>query len=180
MTLPVADRPLGPMDALRRLARTDPDRVALSDDVASVTYAELVDRVDAIAGLARAALGDQPRGTFLPILVDRSAASALAVLAVLVGRVPFVPVDAATAPELASRLRERTGGSTVALSTVVGATRIPGWWSSRRARRVRRKASSSPGRHSSTAGESGGPSTTRSGSRSAGRRCSCPWTPHGA
>ncbi len=115
-TADATDRPRRPLEGLRRWAARDPDRVALRDAELSMTYGELLAYVEATAPAARAALGQRTDGAFLPVLVDRSVGSAAAVLACLLGRVRFVPVDAAAAPELVQSIVGRAGAPGVHLA----------------------------------------------------------------
>ena len=101
--------PRKPLDGLRHWATTDPHRIAVSDGTTSLTFAELLEAVGRTAAAGRTALDVAPAGSFLPVLVDRSTRSAAAVLACLLGRVPFVPVDASAPPHLIRRLFVRAG-----------------------------------------------------------------------
>ena len=98
-----------PLAGLRRWADRAPDRIAVADDAVAITFGELLPRVEATAAAARAALATAPSGAYLPVLVDRSVDSVAAVLACVVGRVRFFPVDAGVPDALVERLIRRAG-----------------------------------------------------------------------
>jgi acyl-CoA synthetase (AMP-forming)/AMP-acid ligase II len=100
-----------PLDGLREWAHRAPNRTAVTDGRVSITYGELLETVQATAGAARAALRSAPTGAYLPVLVDRSTRSAAAVLACVLGRVRFLPVDANASPELLRSLVARAGAA---------------------------------------------------------------------
>ncbi len=114
------------LDGLRGWAEREPGRVAISDAQTSITFGELYPRVVATAAAGRSALAVAPTGSFLPVLVDRSAASAVAVLACLVGRVPFFPVDANASPPLMRSLFRRAGDPGRYLAPAAGPDRVDG------------------------------------------------------
>ena len=108
------------LDGLRQWAERDPGRAALVDTHTSITFGDLLPLVEATSTAARAALADAEPGAFLPVLVDRSAPSAAAVLSCLVGRVPFFPVDVTASPQLMQQLMRRAGDPGCYLSVVPG------------------------------------------------------------
>lgn len=98
-------------DGLRRSTTLTPTRDALLTMKESFSFAELEPRV---AGLARKLLDELPVGPgtptpVLPIRVDRSTESILAVLACAYAEIPFVSLDARTPPLGLSRLLESLG-----------------------------------------------------------------------
>lgn len=97
------------LEGLRAWTEHDGDRIAITDGESSLTFAETLVRVEATAAVARAALAQAAPGAYLPVLVDRTTQSAIAVLACLAGRVPFFPVDAKASPELQRNLMRRAG-----------------------------------------------------------------------
>ena len=103
-------------DGLRRWATATPDRVAVSDGVDHVTFGELLPLVESTAANVRAAMADTHAQAYVPVLVDRSVGSAVAMLACALGGVRFFPVDAAASPELIGRLVQRAGGPACYLS----------------------------------------------------------------
>ncbi len=115
-----------PRDGLLAWAARDPDRAAISDAASSITFAELVPLVEATAAAARAALATAPTGAYLPVLVDRSAASVAAVLACVIGRVRFFPVDASAPDALVERLVRRAGDPGVFLAGPLGLRSVAG------------------------------------------------------
>lgn len=96
-------------DGLRHWAAAAPDAVALEDESSTLTFADVLDRVDRIGPAARRATAGWADDRFLPVLVDRSVDSCVAVLACLAHRVPFFPVDARTAAGRMDQLLDLTG-----------------------------------------------------------------------
>lgn len=96
-------------EGLRHWAAATPDRVALQDDLQSVTFAELHRRVARLGQLARGAVDESGTTAFLPVMVDRTVDSCIAVLACFYARIPFFPVDSRTALERVHYLFERSG-----------------------------------------------------------------------
>jgi acyl-CoA synthetase (AMP-forming)/AMP-acid ligase II len=129
------------LDGLRGWAEREPGRVAISDAQTSITFGELYRYVVMTAAASRAALADAPAGSLLPVLVDRSAGSAAAALACLVGRVPFFPVDAAASPDLMRHLFRRAGDPGRFLSAAARPVHVDG----AEAVRVADGAASDPG-----------------------------------
>lgn len=115
-----------PIDGLRDWAARDPERLALIDDATSMTFAELVAYVEATGAAARAAMRTAPPTTYLPVVVDRSVGSAAAILACLLGRVRFFPVDAAASRELKQALAARAGSPRCFLLGARGDIDFPG------------------------------------------------------
>ena len=93
---------------LRNAVEQTPQRDALLTMVDSFTFAELEPRV---AGLARRLLNELEVGPgtatpVLPIRVDRSTESVLAVMACAYAEIPFVSIEAATPPDRVAKLLE--------------------------------------------------------------------------
>lgn len=97
------------LDGLRTWAGRTPDHVALTDGDVVLTFSEVLRLVEATSGAARTALEPASPAAYLPVLVDRSANSAVAVLACLLGDVPFFPVDAHASAALKRSLMLRAG-----------------------------------------------------------------------
>ena len=88
-------------------AQRTPDAVALVDGAASVTYAEMLDRVAALgAQLVAAGAG---RGDRVGVFVDRTHDSVLAMLACLWSGCAYVPIDPATPLARRSQLLDDAG-----------------------------------------------------------------------
>lgn len=115
-----------PIDGLRDWAARTPDRVALTDLTTSMTFAQLLSYVESTSAAARAAMRDEPAGSYLPVVVDRSAGAAAAVMACFLGRVPFFPIDVRATPELKQRLSHRAGGTERYLFAAADGAGIPG------------------------------------------------------
>lgn len=91
-------------------AKQEPDRIAITDIDGSLTFAE-AERAVAVRAAQIAA--SKPRTNanvaWLPLLVDRSLESALAVHAVIRAGQPFVPIDHAAPPARVRDILERIG-----------------------------------------------------------------------
>jgi len=85
------DRSVRVHDLVRRQVERTPDRIALSFEGCRMTYREMADRVDALAGelLARGVGPD----TLVGVHVDRSLELPVAVLAVLQAGAAYLPLD---------------------------------------------------------------------------------------
>jgi acyl-coenzyme A synthetase/AMP-(fatty) acid ligase len=81
----------------------------VSDATTQVTFSELLRLVQATSAVGRAALAGAAPHAFLPVLVDRSVGSAVAMLSCAIGGVRFFPVDASASPALVARLMQRAG-----------------------------------------------------------------------
>lgn len=91
-------------DAIRAIARRDPQRVALVHEAARLTYGELDARADRLAAmLAARGVG---RGDMLPLLMPNGLELPLAMLAAMKLGAPFVPMDDGWAPERVTALLE--------------------------------------------------------------------------
>jgi acyl-coenzyme A synthetase/AMP-(fatty) acid ligase len=106
--------PQSPAEGLRHWAAKSPDRIALSDDHAALTFAELDAHV-ASAGRVAADAFLQSGGAFLPVVVARTVESCIDVLACMCARVPFFLVDAKGSPDYVRDLIQRAGSPTRAV-----------------------------------------------------------------
>jgi len=91
-------------------AQRTPDRVAITDAQGELTFAEVEQAI--AVGAARIATERPITSTpipWLPLLVDRSRDSALAILAAIRAGQPFVPIDYATPPDRLRSVLERLG-----------------------------------------------------------------------
>ena len=107
--------PRTPAQGLRLWAELTPEREALSDGRTSLTFAALHEQVEALGERARRSVDASARTSFLPVFVDRSVESCVAVLACLYSQVPFFPIDHASTPELVRSVFERAGSPDRAL-----------------------------------------------------------------
>ena len=92
---PVAS-PAGVVSPFRLVAAAaahDRDRPAVADDVADLTYGELMDRIDALRSALAAELGRDERSA-IAVCLDRSVDMIIAILAIESLGVRFVPIDA--------------------------------------------------------------------------------------
>ncbi|NMH76158.1 amino acid adenylation domain-containing protein [Pseudonocardia xinjiangensis] len=124
VTRSVADRPetLFPVDLIRARARAAGHQEALVDERESLTYAALIDRVDALAGRLRAA-GAEPQHP-VAVLLERSADTVIAMLAALTAGVAYCPLDV-TAPDARTAAMVARLGCRVAVADPAGAQRLP-------------------------------------------------------
>ncbi|MFI5776788.1 amino acid adenylation domain-containing protein [Nocardia sp. NPDC051570] len=113
---------LFPVDLIRARARIDPDREAVVDSGESLTYSALIARVDALAHRLRAA-GARPQRP-VAVLLDRSADTVIALLAVLATGGAYCPLDS-TAPEARTAAILRHLGCALAVADRTGARRLP-------------------------------------------------------
>lgn len=117
-----------PIDGLREWATSTPERTALTDGASSLSFRDLLTQVETTSAAAAHAASALAPDAFLPVLVDRSVGSAVAVLSCLLGRVRFFPIDAAAAPDLKERLRQRAGSPDRFLAGCADGTGLPGAW----------------------------------------------------
>lgn len=115
-----------PIDGLREWATATPERIALTDGTTSLTFRETLAQVESTAAAAARAAAGLPHDSFLPVLVDRSVGSAVAILSCLLGRVRFFPIDTTAAPDLKERLRRRAGSPDRFLAGGTDAAGLPG------------------------------------------------------
>ncbi len=99
-------------EGLRYWSEVTPDRVALQDDAQSVTFAELHERVSRLGRVTRRSVAESGSPSFLPVMVDRSVDSCIALLACFHSRIPFFPVDSGASRERIGDLVERAGSPT--------------------------------------------------------------------
>ncbi|WP_433654875.1 amino acid adenylation domain-containing protein [Nocardia sp. CA-128927] len=111
-----------PLDLIRARARAAGDRAALVDGDESLTYAELVGRVDALAHrLQVAGVGPQRP---VAVLLDRSADTVVAMLAVLAAGGAYCPLDS-TAPDARIATIVRRLDCRIAVADRSGRDRLP-------------------------------------------------------
>ncbi|MFC9436561.1 amino acid adenylation domain-containing protein [Nocardia sp. NPDC057030] len=111
-----------PLDLIRARARAAGDRPALVDADTSLTYAELIARVDGLAHRLHAA-GVAPQRP-VPVLLGRSADTVIAMLAVLAAGGVYCPLDS-TAPAARNATILRRLDCPVAVTDRDGAQRLP-------------------------------------------------------
>ena len=125
MARPVIAEPAGPFvpDLVRVWARSDGERKALVDGVEqSLTYAGLIERVDALAQRLRAAGAGPERP--VAVLLDRSADTVVTMLAVLAVGAAYAPLDV-TAPDRRIAAMTDNLGAEVAVADRANASRLP-------------------------------------------------------
>ncbi|GAA1510309.1 hypothetical protein GCM10009677_49090 [Sphaerisporangium rubeum] len=125
LTRPSAAAPETPvLDLIRARARADGHRDALADgtDAAPLSYAALLDRVDALAGRLRAAGAGPERP--VAVLLGRSADTVVTMLAVLASGGAYSPLDV-TAPPARIEATVRRLGARVAVADAANAGRLP-------------------------------------------------------
>ncbi|MCX4091614.1 amino acid adenylation domain-containing protein [Nocardia sp. alder85J] len=113
---------LFPMEPIRALTRTAGDRAALIDRGDTVTYAALADRVGGLARRLRAAGAGPERP--VAVLLDRSAETVVAMLAVLAVGGAYCPLDA-SAPAARTAGIVARAGCRIAITDEAGASRLP-------------------------------------------------------
>jgi amino acid adenylation domain-containing protein len=114
-----------PYDLIRAQARMNADRCALADPAGegvSLSYAELIDRADALTARLRAhdVAPEQP----VAVLLNRSADTVVAMLAVLAAGWVYCPLDV-TAPDARIMATMRVLGGRVAVADDANAGRLP-------------------------------------------------------
>lgn len=118
-----ADRP---NDMLDKWVERTPNRVALSDGVTALTFLELDVATRALQTGLVAAWDAAGRPRFLPVVVDYSIESAVAILTCLRFRIPFAPLDSLLPAERQRQILDRLGRPSVAW---VPSTAIEQWHS---------------------------------------------------
>ncbi|MBZ3901148.1 non-ribosomal peptide synthetase [Streptomyces griseiscabiei] len=120
---PLVSTPTGVPEAFARIADATPDRVAVTDGAAGLTYRELDDRATLLAHGLRArgvAAGDR-----VGVCLERTAELVVALLAVLKAGAAYVPVDPAyPADRIAHTVRDAGAGAV--LTRLSGFPDVPG------------------------------------------------------
>ena len=107
-------------------AEGTPGGLAIIDQRRAVDHQELHSASGALAAQLLMRSSEHGSLTWLPILVDRSIESCIAVLAALRAGIPFAPIDAATPPRRVTELFSRLGGPPVAVvASMVTGTLVP-------------------------------------------------------
>jgi amino acid adenylation domain-containing protein len=109
-------------DRVRAQARSDGDSAAVAERETVVSYAELTGRVDALAGCLQAQ-GVRPTRP-VPVLLDRSIDTVIAMLAVLAAGGVYCPIDV-TAPKARTAPIIAGLGARVAIADGLGTRRLP-------------------------------------------------------
>ena len=110
-------------EALVAEARRAPDRIAVSDASASMTYGHLEERAGSLAGAVLAGF-EGIRGAsvpVVPVLVGRNCESVQAIHALIRAGLPFCPLDVALPPAELEQRWERLGRSPIVLIGAHGA-----------------------------------------------------------
>lgn len=98
-----------PNDMLDKWVERTPNRVALSDGVTALTFVELDVATRALQTGLIAAWDAAGSPRFLPVVVDYSIESAVAILACLRFRIPFAPLDSLLPAERQRQILDRLG-----------------------------------------------------------------------
>lgn len=93
-------------------SRTRPDQIAIVTPDRSITFGDLTDRVHRLSG---AVIDQCPPCDWLPVLVDRSIESVIALLAVIRAGRAFVPIDSSLPAARIGDLLHRSGSSPTAV-----------------------------------------------------------------
>jgi acyl-CoA synthetase (AMP-forming)/AMP-acid ligase II len=103
------------IDRITNWASEFPDRIAMKDERSEIMFGDLMVRLRHVADAVAQARSQAPPVRFLPVVVDRSVDAAVVVLACLVHRIPFFPIDSRAHPDFARTLLARVGDPTLAL-----------------------------------------------------------------
>ncbi|WP_406378544.1 amino acid adenylation domain-containing protein [Streptomyces sp. NBC_01618] len=95
----------------REQARSHPDRVAVSTDGERLTYRELDERTDRLAGALRERVA--PAGGIVAVLAERSLDLPVALLGILKAGCAYLPLDPQSPPRRLAETLERSGAVTV-------------------------------------------------------------------
>lgn len=111
--------PLRIVEGLRQWALRTPTRVAAKDVRSSVTFAELDDLVGGCSEFLEERLHEIPLGAdgVLPVVVDRSVESVVAIHACLRAGIPFAPLDPDMPTDALAGILGQLGGPTWALAS---------------------------------------------------------------
>lgn len=96
----------------REQARRHPDRVAVSTDAGRLTYRELDEHTDRLAGALRERVG-APVGGIVAVLAERSLDLPVALLGILKAGCAYLPLDPQSPPRRLAAILERSGAVAV-------------------------------------------------------------------
>jgi len=102
----LSPRGLAVWDNVQQIARTTPGRVAVSIDSDRLSYDQIVKEIDARASWLRGQLEIGADVRVLPVIVNRSVDSVLALLTCLAGEIPFTVFDSSMPPARRSAMHE--------------------------------------------------------------------------
>jgi acyl-CoA synthetase (AMP-forming)/AMP-acid ligase II/thioesterase domain-containing protein len=116
----IPSRPSAVAAGIARLAATDPDRLSLATPTRSLTIGELHVRSASFAAQLAERLGPTPATPWLPVVIDRSVDSAIALHAAIMTGLPFAPIDASFPSERIADLLSLLGGPQVVAVSHLG------------------------------------------------------------
>ncbi len=96
-------------ESLKSLAVSRPDDLAVADERRTLTFAELEDMAAALAARLEPPDATATGSRWMPIVVDRSAESVVALMASVRAGVPFTPIESTMPPLRIAELFERLG-----------------------------------------------------------------------